>query len=688
MTSLKDRTSARTDGADASSSLWSTIQSRTQSLLEFASAKRRYLYFPAAVLVALLGMTAFGVSGTSSPLLANDAGSSDTVIIGVPRAIRSDEWIVHTPMVVSQVENGSPRFGDVGVGSHDMSVLSDLPVLDWTAAFHPNHWAYPFLPIDNAYAFDWWSVAALLLLGTYSFLLVAIGSIRWSIVGALLLYGSPFFHWWYTGSAFGSVGWMTFAGACLLLAVSFSGRKRVVFALLAAYSLACFALTLYPPFQISAAIGVGVVALGALWPRWREGSATLRSILLSGVIAGGAALVPIGAFLVTRAPALHAISQTVYPGARVVPGGELPWGQLFSSWFGLNYLTNGPKLRGVLFPNESEASSFLFLGVVLLVAIPLVWRFVAPAGARLRGVIIASVAAMALLLTQMFVGLPSVVAKITLLSIVPERRALIGLGFASMVFVVAVGVSLERMVVPTFARRLAGIVLVAATAAGVIGLAQEFRSVSAAVGNKLIVVSVLIAVATAALYFWRPLLSVCALAAFGLLVSLPVNPLVNGLSQTRESAVVSTAKAIDSEPNGAGAWLAESYPIASLLTTAGVQNLSGVNLYPNVPAWELIDPDHQYENAWNRYSQAAWSFDTASKAPVVRLVQEDAIEVTVGPCDPVLDKFNVRHIVTLRRMQAACLGAPVEVPGPDGETVYFYERTPGGTSSSEGWTVR
>ena len=372
----------------------------------------------------------------------------------------------------------------------------------------------------------------------------------------------------------------------------------------------------------------------------------------------------------------------------MVSGGELPWSQLFSSWFGLNYLTNGPKLRGVLFSNESEASSFLFLGVVLLVAIPLVWRFVAPAGARLRGVIIASVAAMALLLTQMFVGLPSVVAKITLLSIVPERRALIGLGFASMVFVVAVGVSLERMVVPTFARRLAGIVLVAATAAGVIGLAQEFRSVSAAVGNKLIVVSVLIAVATAALYFWRPLLSVCALAAFGLLVSLPVNPLVNGLSQTRESAVVSTAKAIDSEPNGAGAWLAESYPIASLLTTAGVQNLSGVNLYPNVPAWELIDPDHQYENAWNRYSQAAWSFDTASNAPVVRLVQEDTIEVTVSPCDPVLDKFNVRHIVTLRRVQAACLGTPVEAPGPDGETVYFYERTPVGTSSSEGWTVR
>jgi hypothetical protein len=621
-------------------------------------------------------------------LLATDAGSSDTVIAGLPRSIRSDEWIVHTPLVVSQVENGMPRYGDIGVGSHDMSVLSDLPVADWTRIFHPNHWAYGVLPIDNAYAFDWWSVAATLLLGTYVFLLTVLGSLRWAIVGALLLYGSPFFHWWYTGSTFGSIGWMAFAGACLLLAVTSSGRRRLVFALLASYFLACFALTIYPPFQIAAGIGVGIVTAGALWPRWRQGLATVRSVILSGAIAGGVALVPIGAYLITRAPAMNAISQTVYPGARVVSGGELPWSQLFSSWFGLNYLTNGSNLRGVIFPNESEGSSFLLLGVALLVALPLVWRFIAPMGDRLRGVIIATTVAMSLFLTQMLVGLPSIVTKLTFLSIVPERRALIGLGFASMVLVVAVGSSLERLTVPTLARRFAGIVLAAGTAAGVFGLAQDFRAADAPVGNKMIAVALLVAVSTAAMYFWRPLVSVVLLAAFGLLVALPVNPLVNGLSQTRDSAVVSKARTIATEPGATGAWVGETYFIASLLTTAGVQNLSGVNLYPNVPAWELIDPDHEYENAWNRYAQAVWSFDVSSKAPIVRLVQPDMIEVMVNPCDPVLDKFNVRHLVTLRRMQGSCLSAPSEVVGPEGAPAYFYERSPVGAPSEEGWTVR
>jgi hypothetical protein len=652
------------------------------------SHKRRYLIFPAAVLVGLLAFTALGISGTSSPLLAKDAGSGDTVIAGLPRTIRSDEWIVHTPLVISQVENGMPRYGDVGVGSHDMSVLSDLPVLSWTSVFHPNQWAYRILPIDNAFAFDWWSVAAILLIGTYVFLLVVVGSLRWSVVGALFLYGSPFFHWWYTSSVFTAIGWMAFASAFVLLAVTSVGRKRIVFALLAAYSLVCFALIIYPPWQIAAAIAVGVVCAGALWSRWREGAATVRSVIHTALIAGGTAAIPLTAFLVTRQPTMNAISNTVYPGARVVAGGELPWTQLFSSWFGLNYVTNGPELRGVLFPNESEASSFLFLGVALVVAVPFVWRFVVPLGDRLRGVIIASIAAMALFLTQMLVGLPSIVAKITLLSTVPERRALIGLGFVSMVLVVAVGSSLERLSVPTFARGLAGVAFVGAVTVGVAGLARDFQSATDAVGNKMILVALAVAVAAAGVYFWRPVASIAGLAAFGLLVSLSVNPLVDGMSQTRESSIVTTAKSIDSEQDGAGAWVGETYVIASLLTTAGVQNLSGVNLYPNVPAWELIDPDREYENAWNRYSQAVWAFDVSSKAPVVRLVQTDMVEVIINPCDPVLDKFNVRHLVTPRRMQGSCLSAPSEVVGPEGVPVFFYERSPIGIPSEEGWTVR
>ena len=172
------------------------------------------------------------------------------------------------------------------------------------------------------------------------------------------------------------------------------------------------------------------------------------------------------------------------------------------------------------------------------------------------------------------------------------------------------------------------------------------------------------------------------------MVSVPVNPLVIGISQTRDSLVVSTVRTISSASNGDGAWVADTYPLASLLTTAGVRNLSGVNLYPNVAAWEIIDPSHTYENAWNRYSQAVWSFDANLKTAEVALSQADMVEVKINPCDPVLDKFNVRHIVTETRVAAPCLKIQEESVGPYGVPVFFYERSPVGTPSSEGWTVR
>ena len=695
MTPTTDRKTTRNDGSKGFGKLNGSqryakdrIQSLYRSVVAFISDRRRLLMFPAAVVVVVMTFTAFGVSGSSSPLLATDAGSGDSVVFGLPRSIRSDEWIVHTPMVISQVENNLPRYGDVGVGSHDMSILSDLPVLDWTIVFHPNHWAYLILPIDNAYAFDWWSLAAILLLGTYCFLFLITGSLRWSIIGALFLYGSPYFHWWYTSSAFTSLGWMTFAVSCMLIAVTSSWRRRLVFAGLASYSLVCFALVIYPPWQIPGAIAVASVGCGALWTRWRTDSASLRSVLTTGVVMAVLTLVPLGVFVATRQPAMNAIAHTVYPGARVIAGGSLPWTHLFTGWFGLNYLTNGAGMRGALFPNESEASSFLFLGVMLLFALPLVWRFVAPLGDRLRAVMIATISVMMLFFTHIFVGLPKIVARMTLLSVVPEQRTLMGLGFASMVLVVVVGVSLERFEIPRLNRWFATAVLVVVSAVCVSGLAQDFRSVNAAAGSRLIAIAVIAAVASAALYFWRPLVSVGVLALFGLMVSVPVNPLVSGISQARDALVVTTVRTISSASNGDGAWVADTYPLASLLTTAGVRNLSGVNLYPNVAAWEIIDPSHTYENAWNRYSQAVWSFDTNLKAAEVALPQADMVEVKINPCDPVLDKFNLRHIVTETRVAAPCLRLQEESVGPYGVPVFFYQRTPVGTPSSEGWTVR
>ena len=72
--------------------------------------RRQLLVGLAAYAVLLLVLVAFGINGSSMGLLysAMFGGRDPGLLRGVPRAIRSDEWLVVAPLTVSQVEEGLP----------------------------------------------------------------------------------------------------------------------------------------------------------------------------------------------------------------------------------------------------------------------------------------------------------------------------------------------------------------------------------------------------------------------------------------------------------------------------------------------------------------------------------------------------------------------------------------------------
>ena len=155
------------------------------------------LRFPLAVALAVCLMTALGISGSSAAMYSADIGTEPSLLALNPRFIRSDEWVIRTPLVLGQANSGFPSNRFVGVGDHDMTVLNGLPTHDWSAVFKPQTWGYLVLPAENGFAFEWWISGALLVLGAYWLLLVITGDPWWSVVGSLLLGASPFLHWWY-----------------------------------------------------------------------------------------------------------------------------------------------------------------------------------------------------------------------------------------------------------------------------------------------------------------------------------------------------------------------------------------------------------------------------------------------------------------------------------------------------------
>lgn len=651
-------------------------------IVSLREPRRAVWILPVVVIVGVLTLTALGISGTSTPELTPGRATDGSVLAGTPRAVRSDEWMVRTPLIVSQVERGFPRYAQVGVGEHDMSVISDLPTLGWPEVFRPHQIGYFVLPVANGLAFEWWAPVAFLMLGVYALVLVVFRDWRWAALSSIVLYGSPFLHWWYHPDTFGMLGWAAAAVAAILWSFEpeSEGWRRWWLVVFAGYAAACFALFLYPPAQIPIIFVMLAVLIGVAVPRLLEGSWRLRRIVINSAIAVGGVALVVGAFVITRRPAIAAMAGTVYPGARRVAGGSGSVETLFQGWYGWEYARTDTAMRGSVFVNESEASSFLFLGLLLILGLPFVWRSIFDVGRRTRFLIIGVLVAIAVLLTHLLIGFPAIINRITLLDRVNESRVLLGLGFASVLILVLLGTAMADVSIARWRRIAAGALVTVIGASYVWSLGTLLRDGGAPVTPKAAAFTVLLFVIPAALWFWKPLVSMSALAVIGLAVSLPANPFVRGLDPLTSSPFATMVRDIHrADGNDDGVWITDTWDSSSVITAAGVNNLSGVNLYPNADAWRVLDPEGRYEDVWNRYAITRWTFDPTATIPVITLVQDDVVAVRLDPCGVQLDQLGVNHIVTAGRLLAdvappACLTAVQDIDSPVGTPMRVFDR--------------
>ena len=639
--------------------------------------------FPAVVIVAFVVLVGAGISGSSVAQLASTPAEASGLLMGESRSVRSDEYLVRTPLVVAQQARGLPTTAVTGLGRIDMSVLYDLPTRDWSTAFRPNLWGYSVLPLAQAYAFDWWALSVVLLLGTYALVVVLVRDWRWAVLGAFALWASPFFHWWYLSASLSVVGWAAAGTAAMLASLdpSASARRRWGLTAAAAAAFACFVLAFYPPFQVTVALVLGAVASGVLARRVVSGELGVRRLLAHlAAISSFVALVG-AAFVITHAAALEAIGATVYPGERRSTGGGAGWPHLVTAWFGRGYLSDGVAYSGTMFTNESEASSFLLLGVGALVALPFLWRVVARPSNPLREPLIGVVVALLLLLVHMFVALPTAAARFTLLDRVEPVRAILGLGLGSVLLTVMLGVSLRRTRPSRWRLAAASAAMGLTTAAYVHMLGKVLQGSGAPLGGRGLWLTVAVAAVVTAAFVWQPMWTLAVVVVAGAAVSLPVNPLQRGLDVLTDHELAEAVLRVDEvraggDGVGHDGWITTSFGLSPVVTSTGVRHLSAVNLYPDEAAWEHLDPDRSEVQTWNRYSHTTWTAGVAGSEPVLSLVQADVVSVTVDLCGPALDRLGVGHVVAAEQTDESCLEL-VEQSSPGATPWYLYERVGG-----------
>jgi hypothetical protein len=546
------------------------------------------------------------------------------LLLGNVKTIRTDEYVAGTPILLNRY--ASP----LGLSAGRAAVDAASPWL----------WGFHFLGLERGFAFMWqfWYLGALL-----SFFLLMLLLTRndfWvAVVSSLVLFFSAYNRWWDT-----TVQVTTFSLSLLGLVYFLQARRRasvvggLVFFLIFG---AGFVLALYPAWQVQLsylglALLVGVLArrgsLAHAREHWR-----LRAGLAAAGIAGllGAAAAGYSA----NAQSLRDMSSTIYPGHRVSAGGDLTGYTFFSGYLDPLF-TSGRFYRG----NNCETSAYIFLWPWVLTA-ALIERLTG-AVRRLPSVLVASGVYLVALAGFVLVGYGSLVAKVSLMSYVPGKRAYIGLGIAGVVFV---GVYLgQRPVRRTPAW--VGASVAAVLFAGLVWFMWAFRqryptSTWSLEWSVALPAAAAIAVSVAAAVLRARVLFFALVLALVLVPSIGVIPVSRGLAPIYGKALVKEVRQVVAE-DPHGRWLVYGDLVTpDLVRAAGADVVNGVRFPPEKPLLNGLDRSGRFASVWNRYAHVRAFLGAPGSAPGFRLEQLDYYTLTVDPADPALAAAGVRYFV-------------------------------------------
>ena len=278
-----------------------------------------------------------------------------------PQDIRSDEWLVFTPMAIGQT-NHEPRFPiinkNLGPDGQNMLVvgMTGVPVAHISNLAKPATWGFYFLNLRQALAWYWWLPIFGSIFSIWGLIQINF-KLEWPLSLGLssLIVFSPYMTAWSYWPAYT----LMFPSLALLSLVKILSKKvsyfSIIWFFLLILSTTGFFFILYPAWQIPLAY-LYLIMFVAIYIRdqlWEKGSlGKYFMILLAGIIC----FYIIFCWWIDAKEAILSIKNTVYPGQRSeIQGGDLPgWFYvkgLLSSWSMYNDLPH---------TNKSESASFYY----------------------------------------------------------------------------------------------------------------------------------------------------------------------------------------------------------------------------------------------------------------------------------------------------------------------------------------
>jgi len=634
---------------------------------------------PVILLLPLILFTALGISGSSigsyNTFFYDTTKKDPDLILGGPKSIRSDEWLVTTQQTIAQSEAGFPRVNkNIGDGQ-DVST-TDVPYKEWSTIFKPQNLAFFVLPFENAFAFKWWFMAYLLILSCYLFVLKILpGKRLFASLLSIALFFSAFIQWWYTYGTLGSLYYSLFIGVAVLSLVSSKTKKsKILFAILLTYLSACFILVLYPPFQVACGIVMATFLIGYLasMRRARERVFNIQNIVLVGISLLISLLIA-GTFIFTRLDVVKTIGNTVYPGKRSAQSGKFFIRHFFSSHLGQEFSTEKQTAQYLIDDkgrsNQSEASNFLLLTPFLF--IPSLFLLIRQFKLKrsfdwgllsMNGLFL-------IFMAHLFIHEFTPIARLIKLDQVADGRLLIGFGLLNIITLVLV---IRNMITNKVRINSKYAILYCF----LIGAIQFYLGLHAYIEfgdfirlRWVILYSIPIPLAMYFILKARYTFAVLVYACFSIYIGIGVNPLYRNFTTIKDNPLSTFVEQEGSSSNEY--WVSQGGYLQNFASMNGEPTLSGIYNYPQFSVWKNIPGVDSYN--FNRYAHVGFNVtDDAPAVPVLKLISPDSFTVNLNPCSSFLKEKNVGFIISANILQSSCVSKEKTFSYPT-MTIYVYD---------------
>lgn len=613
--------------------------------------------FPALLTILLAILSVLQLHGSSlgvyHSFFYGDTRDSN-LIAGTPRHIRSDEWLVNTQKSLSQ-KNNNYKIVNANIGyGEDLSLLSDAPYRDWSTIFKPYNLGFLVLPFDNAFALKWWLMSYFLVLSTYFFVLTILPGKK--LLAVLLSLGflfSPFFQWWYLYGTLGTVTY-TLLGVVVFIRLIHSRKLKhaIWWGVLLAYIGIAFALILYPPFQIPCLIVALAFIIGYILDSKKSFTKKqLRNNFLIVVSAIIVAATIFGLFLYQKRNIVETISNTAYPGQRIVESGGYDKWHFLSSQLNLLLQSND---RSSLYSvpssganNQSSSSNFLLLIPFILIPALIVARWKRK---TISYTVLSLSITTIIYLSWLFIPNLDLIGKITLLDKVPQARLLIGFGLLNLLilvmFIKCYGAIKQRLSISLSA--------IYSLLVFIFVLLINFHVVITFPGFVGYRLAIILAVPFAIIIFCILrkyfTLAAASILAFSFISTFIVNPLYRGTDTLTKTPLSQAIQEVSSHSSKKWA-IGNQLQIENFVAMNGKPSLSGTYLYPQLSLWDKLNQTEK-QSLYNRYAHVLFTFDdNPYKRTETQLIspQADRFDIILEPCNNFFKETGVGYLLTLTK---------------------------------------